>query len=186
MFVFFLVNIMARSFLGERSLGTLRRLQMAPIRSSDVLLGKTVPFFVVSLIQTGLLFLAGRLLFGMSWGHRPLLLIPVIVCTSLAATMLGLLTATLVKTDSQVSAYANIVVITMAGISGCFMPREWLPEVMQQVSLATPHAWALMAYDQLLSREFVDLRLVGQCCLALLGFAVVFFTLGWCRFRTVD
>ena len=186
MFAFFLVNIMARSFIAERELGTLKRLQMAPLSRFDLLAGKTLPFLAISLIQCGVLFLFGRLLFGMSWGAEPLLLLPIVFSTSLAATGLGLLIATIVRTYSQVSAYANFLVITLAGISGCFMPRDWLPELMQQVSLATPHAWALMAYDQALSTPTPSQIAVGQSCLVLIGFAVSFFLLGCWRFRTSD
>ena len=186
LFVFFLINIMARSFIGERELGTLKRLRLAPISPRDVLLGKNIPFYLLSLIQTGMLFLCGRLLFGMSWGVEPWLLLPVIASTSLAATALGLMVATLIRTDAQVSAYANSLVIILAGISGCFMPREWLPQLMQDVSLATPHAWALMAYDEILTHSHIDHQQVAKCCGMLLMFAAIFFVIGWLRFRRLD
>jgi ABC-2 type transport system permease protein len=182
MFVFFLVNIMARSFIHERDLGTLRRLQIAPITPVSVLAGKTIPFLIVSLIQAVLLFVCGKLVYQMSWGANPWMLLPVIVCTSLAATALGLLVATLVRNDAQVSAYANAVVIIMAGISGCFMPRDWLPDVMKEISLFTPHAWALIAYYQLLNVPKPDLTVVYESCAMLFGFAVLYFTLGCVRF----
>lgn len=186
MFVFFLVNIMARSFLSERELGTMRRLRISPVPNWAILVGKTVPFLIVSLLQTAVLFVAGRLLFGMSWGASPWLLLPVIFATSCAATGLGLLIATLVKSDSQVSAYATTAVIILAGISGCFMPRKWLPDLMQQISLATPHAWALIAYDQLLANGAPNLVIVWQCVGMLLSFAAGFFLIGGFRFGSVD
>lgn len=186
MFVFFLVNIMARSFLTEREMGTLRRLRIAPVRQSSILLGKTLPFLVVSLIQTVLLFTAGRLLFGMSWGSHPAMLLPVIVTTSLAATGMGLMIATLVTSDSQVSAYATTAVILLAGISGCFMPRQWLPETMQTISLVTPHAWALIAYNELLGQPVPDLLQVWKCAGMLALFAVAFFLGGALRFRAAN
>jgi ABC-2 type transport system permease protein len=186
MFAFFLVNIMARSFISERDIGTLCRLRMAPVSRAGLLLGKTAPFFIISLVQSALLFLFGRLLFGMSWGATPAGLIPVVLCTSLAATTLGLLVATLARTESQVQAYATFLVITMAGISGCLMPRDWQPQLMQQISLITPHAWALIAYDQLLVREHLNWGVVGRGCAMLLAFAAVFFSVGWWRFQTLD
>jgi len=185
LFVFFLVNIMARSFISERELGTLRRLKLAPLSPTAILVGKNLPFYVLSLVQTSLLFACGRVLFGMSWGAQPLLLLPVIACTSLAATALGLMVATLIRTDAQVSAYANSMVLLLAGISGCFMPREWLPELMQDISLGTPHAWALIAYDELLTHRHIQLPIVAKSCGMLLAFAGVFFAIGWQRFRTV-
>ena len=185
MFVFFLVTIMGRSFIQECELGTLRRLRLTPARPLSIVIGKTLPFLVISLVQTGILFLFGRFLFGMPWGSRPLWLIPVSISTSLAATGLGLLFATLVRSDSQVSAYGNLIVLTMAGISGCLMPRDWLPDAMQQISLATPHAWSLMAYHELLHRPHPNFSRVASSMLVLIVFASAFLTLGWWRFRSV-
>lgn len=164
MFAFFLVPIMGRSFIAERELGTLKRLRIAPISTVDLVLGKTIPFLIISLAQSTALFLFGRMLFGMSWGSQPWLLIPIITSTSLAATGMGLLIATLVRTDSQVSAYANFLVITLAGISGCFMPRDWLPEVMQNISLGTPHAWSLIAYHEALTTAAPDVTAIAKAC----------------------
>lgn len=186
LFVFFLVNFMARSFVAERELGTLKRLRMAPISAPAVLIGKNVPFYILSLIQTSMLFLFGRILFGMSWGVEPWLLLPIIACTSLAATSLGLLVATLIRTDAQVSAYANGLVLVLGGISGCFMPREWMPPLMQNVSLGTPHAWALIAYDEVLTHKTIDHTIVAKSCGMLLAFSALFFALGWMRYRMRD
>lgn len=187
MFAFFLVPIMGRSFIAERELGTLKRLRMAPISTADLVLGKTIPFLIISLAQSIALFLFGRLLFGMSWGNHPWLLIPIVSCTSLAATGMGLLVATMVRTDSQVSAYANFLVITMAGISGCFMPRDWLPEMMRTVSLAVPHAWSLIAYHEALTTPTPRLAVIAQACGILTLMATGLASLGcWQMHRSHD
>lgn len=184
MFTFFLVNIMGRSFISERELGTLRRLRMAPITPTELLIGKTAPFFVISVFQNAVLFGIGRVVFGMSWGLTPWLLIPIIIATALAATALGLLVAALVRTDSQVSAYGNFLVITMAGVSGCFMPRDWLPEILERISLATPHAWALIAFDEVFDDHRPALGIVFRSCGMLVGFAAAFFAFGVRKFQS--
>lgn len=187
MFAFFLVPIMGRSFIAERELGTLKRLRIAPIGAVDLVLGKTIPFLVISLAQSAALFLFGRLLFGMSWGIQPWLLIPIVACTSLSATGMGLLIATLVRTDSQVSAYANFLVITLAGISGCFMPRDWLPEIMQTMSLATPHAWSLIAYHEALTTQSPNTLEIAKACGVLTSFAAILALFGcWTMHRHPD
>lgn len=186
MFSFFLVILMARSFISERELGTLARLRMSPVSRTGLLLGKTVPFYIISLAQSLLLFLTGKVLFHMYWGPSIPALLCVIACTSLAATGLGLLVAMLARTDTQVSAYANFLVITMAGISGCFMPREWQPALVQQIGLATPHAWALIAYEQLLVHEEPQYSIVARSCAVLVTFATAFYAIGWWRFRSTD
>lgn len=182
-FAFFLINVMARSFIAERELGTLRRLQLAPVSTGQLLLGKTLPFWMLSVAQGAALLLVGRFLFGMPAGEQPWLLPLVVVCMAAAATSLGLLVSTLVRTDAQVSAYANLLVILTAGISGCFMPRDWLPPTLRTISLATPHAWALIGFEEVLSGAPPRVPFVFSCCTALLGFAAMFFLLGRWRFH---
>jgi ABC-2 type transport system permease protein len=183
MFAFFLVNIMARSFMIERDQGTLRRLLMAPIGTMSLLFGKTIPFYLTSVLQCSLLFLCGRILFGMPWGAQPLYLIPVILCTSAAAASLGLLLSTMVRTDQQISSYGTTLILVLSSISGCFFPRELFPKLMKQISLFTPHAWSLKAFDAVLTEPIVDPKLIATCCGMLLLFTTVCFATGWWRFR---
>lgn len=185
MFTFFLVNVMARSFIAERDIGTLRRLRIAPLTPTGLLVGKTLPYLLISLLQSVALFIFGRLMFGMTWGEQPLWLVPLIVCTSVAATSLGLLIATAVRTDSQVSSYSNLIVISLAGISGCFVPREWMSDAMKEVSVVTPHAWSLIGYLEVLTNPRPEAAVIVKCCLMLLGFSVIFFVAGCRRFRSM-
>lgn len=186
LFVFFLVNIMGRSFLDERDMGTLRRLRISPISPTSILIGKTLPFMILSLIQTTILMVSGKILFGMSWGPMPWLLLPIMLCTSAAATSLGLMFSTLAKTESQVSSFGNLILLSSAGISGCLVPRAWMPPLSQKISLFTPHAWALDAYSEVLTKDMPRLAVIGQSCVALLLFSTVFFVVGRFRFRKDD
>ncbi len=186
-FVFFLVNFMARSVLHERELGTLRRLRMAPIKpiSTPGRQNASLPVHLADPDGHSLRLRADASSPSRG-GTNPWMLIPVIVATSMAATALGLLVATLVRSESQVSAYATILVITMGGISGCFTPRQWLPDAMREFSLTTPHAWSLIAYDELLTKAVPDPRIVFECCAMLIAFAVVFFIAGSMRFQSCE
>ena len=184
MFAFFLINIMARSFMIERDQGTLRRLLTAPVGTLTLLLGKTFPFYLTSIMQCSLLFLCGKVLFGMPWGTQPAYLIPVILCTSASAASLGLLLSTLVRTDQQISSYGTALILVLSALSGCFLPRELFPKMMKTISLFTPHAWSLKAFDEVLNQPIVDPLLISKCCGVLVVFAVVCFTTGWWRFRT--
>src|SRR3569623_2013424 len=125
-------------------------------------------------------------MFGMSWGTYPAMLIPVLLTTSFSATGLGLLLATMVRTESQVASYSTFLVIVLAGISGCYMPRDWLPELMKTISLATPHAWALIAYEDLLTRAQPDFGLVLRCCGVLAAMGTACFVAGCLRFRRLE
>src|SRR5437764_3322488 len=98
MFAFFLVLTVGWLFVAERRHGTLVRLRAAPLSRGQILLGKLIPCYALSLVQGAFLLGAGKLVFGMSWGTQPLWLIPVVVATSFAAMGLALLVASLART----------------------------------------------------------------------------------------
>jgi ABC-2 type transport system permease protein len=160
MFAFFLVMTVGWVFVAERRQGTLKRLRTAPIGKGEILLGKLLPCFLISVGQGAFLLLAGRLVFGMRWGPDdwPLAkqvawLAPVVFSTSLAAIGLALLVAALARSEIQVAIYGAVPALVMALIGGCVLPREMMPEQTQQFSLLTPHGWALDAYRELLDPD---------------------------------
>ena len=70
---------------------------------------------------------------------------------------------------------------TMA--SGSLMPRDLMPEKMKMASLATPHAWALDAYNQLFLSPTPNLMVVMRSCAALLIFGAAFLQVALWRLR---
>jgi ABC-type multidrug transport system permease subunit len=189
-FAFFLVLTVGWLFVSERRQGTLKRLRAAPLSRAEVLIGKTLPCFFLSVAQGLFLLIAGKLVFGMRWGpddwpfwEQVAFLLPVVATTSLAAIGLALLVAALARTETQVAIYGTLLVLVLAGVSGCLMPRELMPEQMKQISLITPHAWALDAYAQLLLSPTPNVMLVWQACLVLAAFGVALLTVAWCVLR---
>lgn len=180
-FAFFLVLTAGWLFAAERRNGTLVRLEAAPIGLGQLLLGKLIPCLAVSVLQGLVLLGCGKLVFGMDWGPAPLLLLPVVLCTSLAATGMAVLVGTVAKTDAQVSVYGTLLVLVLAGLSGSMMPREMMPESMRELTRITPHAWALDAYEHLLYPNATDVSAaqVWADCGVLTAFGAGFVLLAW-------
>lgn len=181
MFAFFLVLTVGWLFVAERKHGTLARLRAAPLSRGQILLGKLLPCLAVSLFQGVFLLAAGKVVFGMSWGPEPWLLVPVVVCTSVAAVGLAMLVASVARTETQVAVYGTLLVLVLGGVSGSLMPRDLMPEPMKRASLVTPQAWALDAYSQLLTNPHPEVSVVTTACLALLGFGAAFLAVAWWR-----
>lgn len=181
MFAFFLVLSVGWLFVAERKHGTLARLRAAPLTRGQILMGKLLPCVVVSLIQGFFLLLAGRIIFGMTWGSRPELLLPVVLSTSIAAVGLAVLVASIARTETQVAIYGTLIVLVLGGVSGSLMPRDLMPEKMKIASLATPHAWALDAYAQLLASPTPNLAFIATACGVLIAFGAAFTLLAWWR-----
>ncbi len=186
MFSFFLVLTIGWLFVAERRQGTLKRLCAAPISRAEILLGKLAPCYVLSVVQGVVLMLAGRWIFQMNWGSEPLWLIPVILSTSLAAMGMGILIASVARTEAQVAIYGSLLVLVLAGLSGCLMGnRALMPEAMQHISRVTPLAWSLDAYLQLIARPDPAVEIVAQACGVLVLFGAGFLVLAW-RFMRLD
>jgi ABC-type transport system involved in cytochrome c biogenesis permease component len=184
-FAFFLVLTVGWLFVAERRHGTLVRLRAAPLGRSQLLAGKVLPCFLVSVAQGALLLACGRLMFGMSWGAEPWLLLPVVLATAAAATGLAVLVAGFARTETQVAVYGTLVVLVLAGVSGSMMPRELMPDDVRRLSYVTPHAWALDAYARLLAPDSpaVDAPAVWLACGVLAAFGAGFLLLAWLTAR---
>jgi ABC-type multidrug transport system permease subunit len=179
MFAFFLVLSVGWLFVSERKNGTLVRLRAAPLTRGQILFGKLIPCLIVSLAQGFFLLAAGRLIFGLTWGSRPELLVPVVICTSIAAVGLAVLVASIARTETQVSVYGTLLILILGGVSGSLMPRDLMPEKMKTASLFTPQAWALDAYSQLLASAHPDLGVIAASCGVLLAFGAAFTAIAW-------
>lgn len=179
--VFFIALTLASSLLLEKTQGTFQRILAAPVSRGTLLLGKLVPYYLVNLIQIALMFAVGVTVFGMRPGNLPALIL-VSLALSASANGLGLLVAGLGRTEAQVNGLSVLLAITLGATGGMMVPSFLMPGFMKQLSLFTPHAWALAAYHDVIIRgrgiEAV-LPEVG----VLLCFAGGFFLLALWRFR---
>ena len=54
-----------------------------------------------------------------------------------------------------------------------------MPELVQEISRFTPHAWALDAYRQLLTNPQPEMEVVYWACGVLVGFGASLLALAW-------
>jgi ABC-2 type transport system permease protein len=183
LFGFFIALSVAIGFTEERRSGTWRRSLAAPVPRATLLLSKLFPYSLVGLGQIAFLFGIGAFAFGMqvagSLAGLVLLSIAVVAC----ATSLGLLLASLGRTEKQISGIGPPILLVMGMLGGCMFPRLAMPAFMQTIGLAMPHAWALDGYYALLVRPGTTVIDVLPQIGAVFGFAVLFAVVGLARFR---
>ena len=179
--VFFITLTLATSVVRERDDGILPRLLTTPVPRPVLLVGKLIPYFLVNLVQIALMFLVGKLLFDHALGNAVAL---GIVSLALAgtATGLGLLIAAFGRTEAQVGALAVSSTITLSALGGLMVPSYVMPGPMQAMARATPHAWALDAYHDVMLRGGGTAEVLAEVGV-LAGFSAVFFSLAALRFR---
>jgi ABC-2 type transport system permease protein len=179
--VFFIVLTLASSFLQEKKDGTFQRILAAPLSKTALLIGKLLPYYLVNLVQIGLMFCIGVVVFGIRLGDLPALVI-VSLALAAAANGLGLLVAALGKTEAQVNGLSVLLAITLSALGGMMVPSFIMPDLMKTLSLFTPHAWALAGYHDIIIRGLGAKDILSEM-FVLLGFASFFFVIALWRFR---
>ena len=142
-----------------------------------VFFGKLLGRLLMAAIQIVILVLAGRFLFGVSWGSSPtglaLLLTSFVVAIAALSTLLG----AVLRTPAQASSVGWIGSMIMAALGGCWWPGELMPGWMRTVSHALPTAWAMDGFHALISFGY-GVQEVLLPSAALIAFGVVFTVLG--------
>jgi ABC-2 type transport system permease protein len=134
------------ALLDEAESGTLERLLSTNIGMSGLLAGKWLFLTLIGVAQLTVMFLWGRLVFGLPlFSHIPGFVVMTVVTAS-AAAALGLVLATLARTRAQLSGFSTLLILTMSALGGSMFPRFLMSETMQKLGLITFNAWALDGY----------------------------------------
>ena len=132
---FLTTMVMAREW--ER--GTLEALFVTPVRSGEILLGKTIPYFVMGLIGLALSFLAAEFLFHVPFRGSVLVLTGASILYLLIALGIGLLISSTVKNQlaaSQLTMVATYLPAMM--LSGFLFDLRSMPQAVRIVASIFP------------------------------------------------
>jgi drug efflux transport system permease protein len=134
------------SIVREKERGTWEQVRMAPINTVQYIVGKTIPYFVISLVSAFLIIFAAMVLFGLPVrGSWPLLLFAVSLFL-VGALGTGLLVSTLV--DSQALAFLISLLISLLPtfvLSGFIFPISSMPVPIQVITHIVPARYFLVA-----------------------------------------
>ena len=90
----------ALSVVREKERGTMEQLRVAPLRTWELILGKTVPYLGISLVATFIILLAARVLFGVVIRGPYLDLLVAVLLYLFGALGFGLLISTIANTQA--------------------------------------------------------------------------------------
>jgi len=139
--------------LDEHEWGTLERVRSMPMSLATLLVAKLAARAAVGTVQMALLFLVGRLAFGVSLGPQPWALLLPTAGIVFAGTAFGLVVAATAPSREAVLPLGSIAIMTMAAVGGCWWPIDLEPDWMQRAALVFPTTWAMEAYNDLMIRR---------------------------------
>jgi ABC-2 type transport system permease protein len=169
-------------FAYERQQGTLRRLLTTPSNKATFLLGTISGQVAMALIQMLLLVGFGIFVMKLNWGRDPLALFVILLTSALAAAAFGTTMGTFIKTEGQANGLSIMFGMVFALMGGCWYPMELFPATIQNIVKVLPTTWAMQGMLDLVLRGGGLQDILPEAGV-LLGFAVIFFSVGVWRFR---
>ncbi|MCL8252687.1 ABC transporter permease [Aeromicrobium fastidiosum] len=152
--------------------GLLRRLRLAPIPTRSVVLARVAVSIAIAIVQAAIFVGVGVALFGLRLTGSWPMIVPLLVCGTLAFMAIGLLAGAVARSEEAAVGIANFVVLPMAFLSGSFFPLDGAPGYVTAISKVLPlkHLNDGML-DTMVRGEGPSSAVVPM--LILLGFAVV-------------
>lgn len=182
MFMLFTGLGSAGGFLDEREHGTLSRLLTTPTSRTTLMVGKLAGIYVTVLFEAAVLVGVGATVLGVPWGDDPLGVIMIIASFALAATGLGVMASTVVRTRGQMSAITAVSATALSMLGGAYWPLDIVNPTMRAIAMLTPTGWAMTGLTDVVVRYRGSATAVLPSAV-LIGMAAVFLAVGVSRLR---
>ncbi len=148
--------------LRERRTGTLERLLSMPLGRADFILGYTLAFGLLAIVQSVVavgfaIWVCGLTIEGSVW-----LLLAVALADAILGTTLGLFASAFARTEFQVVQFMPVIVFPQILLGGIFIPRDQLPEGLHIISDWLPLSHAIDALNAVATDSHDALYIGGQ------------------------
>jgi len=168
----FLIPIIltAQAIVREREIGTLEQIMVTPIRSWELMLGKTLPFAMIGLADAIMIALIGVFWFEVPLRGNPLILLLGNVLFLMSSVGIGLFISTISSTQQQAQISTFFFMMPAFILSGFAFPLENMPEWLQTITYANPLRYFLIIIRGVfLKGNGLDILWSEMLALAILG-----------------
>ena len=143
MFSVFAISIAGNAILVERTWRTWDRLRASRAPATELLLGKTIPIFVVMVVQQSILLVYGCLVIGLPVPRAPQYVVFAIAIWAFALLSIGAALATIVRSHGELSVISDVGALTLSSLGGALVPLSIMPDWAQVAAHISPGYWAL-------------------------------------------
>jgi ABC-2 type transport system permease protein len=174
--------VAAGAMVKEREAGTIEQLLMSPASTSEIIIAKVAPLFVLLFLTSILGIAVIKFAFGVPFhGQLPLVLSAAALCI-LSGISIGTVNATFARSAQQAQLMAFFINPPLNATAGALNPVEAMPRWLQPFTVVNPiHHFAVIARASMLKGSgFADL---WPNFLGLLAITLVLGSLSVWRFR---
>jgi len=132
------LSLTSMAIVREKEIGTMEQLMVTPVRPGELILGKTLPFAIIGLVQLFFITTVALIVFEVPFRGNPLVLLLASVFFILCTLGLGLFISTVANTQQQAMMTTLFVFQPMFMLSGFSFPIRNMPEIVQWITLLNP------------------------------------------------
>jgi ABC-2 type transport system permease protein len=137
-------TLTAFAVVREREIGTLEQIMVTPIRPAEFILGKTLPFFLIGLLDVGLIGAVGTFWFRIPFRGEIWVLLGGTVLFLLCMLGVGLFISTVSATQQQAMVSAFFFIMPAITFSGFGFPISTMPQWLQYLTYLNPLRYFLV------------------------------------------
>ena len=176
----------ALSVVREKERGTMEQLLVTSLRPAELLIGKTLPYLMISLVATAIILLAARVLFGVAVRGSYLDLFVATLVYLIGALGSGLLVSSMSKSQAMAFQVGSLTSMLPAiFLSGFIFPIRSMPHVLQVLTYAVPARYFLVISRGIILKGAPLTAFLGDLGFLLLYGAVVL-AFAWRRLATAE
>lgn len=167
------------SIVREKEQGTIEQIIVSPLTSVEVILGKTIPFLIISIIASTIVLIMSALLFNIRVEGSMLLFYLATILFLLGAIGQGLLISTIAET--QAVAFIISVISSLLPtflLSGFIFPIKNMPILLQIITHIVPAKYYLVAVRSVMVKGvgietfWEQLAFLLLFCIVILGISI--------------
>lgn len=132
------ILLTAFTLVREKERGTLEQLQVTPIRSSELILGKMIPYILIGSVDFLIALFFGTFWFGVPIQGNVLLLIILGFGFVICALAMGMLVSSIASNQLQAMQMSLLLLLPSVLLSGFIFPRDAMPFPINQVGNIIP------------------------------------------------
>lgn len=167
------------SIVSEKERGTMNLLLVSPVHPRTIILGKLVPYFLLSCIILTLVLTLSYTVLGLPFSFNVINVIWVTILYVILALALGLLISTIASTQVSALLVSGVMfMVPVVMLSGMIFPVENMPLVLQWFSCIIPARWYIAAMRVLMIQQLpigyvlTEVLVLSGMTLAVLALAV--------------
>lgn len=167
----------------EKEFGTMEVLLVSPLKPIQIILGKVMPYFILSIVNVILILVLSWLVFGLPVKGSIILLLAESMLYIMMSLTLGILIST-VSSNMQQAIFISLIGLMLPTIllSGFIFPIENMPKVYDYVSMVLPPRYFIVIIKNIMIKG-TGLAFIWKETLILTIMTLVFIGLSVKKFR---